>query len=403
MNRIILLSALILGSLATPNDNLVDKTIELGTYNADFSIGRLNNIFINMVVTETQIYHLKDDSYYTLTKSDKSTLTVILRLYSPLEKTHKLAFESTYDWNDIANSLVAHICENKDIKVHPPKLMPQCEEAILVGSRLIGLEIEGSIDLEDFDSENVEKCLQSKLDPKTFEDSYLRCLITIIGDKSYAKKALKHKIQSFEAKGYNCDSKGNCYYHENPQILAQILDHHKDPSRMVYVPGDPRPRTCDVASEQGAMPHVGDPSMGFASSHIYSCGWRVTAIYCKQDKHKLQFGFEYTNEEGKVNKFFTSRFKLEDPNVTRRIVNASQGEHISGMTLLNDKYISCVRELHFRFNNSSDDFKCKLGPEYSREGEEFDQFDIPVDGEIAGVNFADTAAGVKVPLIYLRK
>lgn len=399
----ILLAALTIYSVDTIDNN--DNQLQRNSYEANLSIPELNNMFKMMRNNEDRVIKLEDDSYYTVHKTeDGEKLLVEVHLYSPMEMTHKLAFASSYRWNDIAHSLIASVCKGNDISIHPPKLEPKCQEAIMVGSRLIGLEIEGTIDLEDFESENIEKCLREKLDPKVFEDSYLKCLVTIIGDPEYARKALEDKVKHFRSIGYNCDDKGACYKHRSAQITSQLLDHYKHPQRMVKVQGDPRLRTCDIGAYQASEEKEDDQHMPFSETHVYDCDWRVTKIYCKQDQHKLHWGFEYQNIDGAKNYYFTNPFPIDGSvdGFSSRTVHTDDGEHISAMVFNNDPNLSMVQGLRFEFTSGDDPFVCELSGIYGRNNE-LKPVRVEVKGEIAGFMLADTVIGVKAKIVYVRE
>lgn len=363
---------------------------------ADLRIEIMNEEFRNMNPNEPKRLELANDSYIELDKSDDLTLHVTVMIYSPGDETYKKAYEGTYVWNDLANSLVAEVCKEHPVEINEVTTPVDCDQGIFTASRIIGLELEGTVDIQGYQSENLEKCIASKLPPKTVEIPYNKCMVTILGDPRYVGDAVQNKIKELEAQGYHCEENGECVKSEDPQIFADLLEGLKGQPVQVAVPGDHRPRYCDLKYHP-LMAQIDDGSK-YLSSFQYSCNYWVNNVYCYRDGSRLYWSVEYIDANGHKELFQTHPFNVV---VAEKInVDWKNNERIHFIDFYSNPRTLAIKEMEFRFS-SGRRASCNLG-EQSPDRSTLNMLPIGFAGEYVGNEYKLTSDGVVLKGVHER-
>lgn len=363
---------------------------EAGSYRADLRVSIMNDEFSKMNAGDTQQINLADDSYISLNKLDENTLHASVHIYSPGDEAHQTAYEGTYVWNDLANSLVAEKCKEHPVDVTPSTTPVECEEGIFTASRIISLELEGSINLEGYQSENLEKCIASKLPPKTVEIPYNKCMVKILGDPKYVGDGVENKIKELEAQGYVCEADGNCVKSEDPQVFADLLEELKGKPVQIDIPGDDRPRFCDLVSHPTMSQSV--EGSEYLTSYQYSCNYWVNNVYCMADNNRLYWSVEYIDDKGHTELFQPHPFPVSSAQKVH--VDWKNNERIHNLTLFTENTTLAVKELQFKFS-SGRVAGCNLG-DTAPATDSLHKLDIGLAGEIAGFEYLKVASGIRV-------
>lgn len=393
MKLSITLLVLGLATFARSLDNSdLDIVVDNSDYEVDMRITTLNDIFEGMIEGESKEVHKANDSKLVLIKESDLKLIAEFMVYDPSTEKHQLAVESTYYWNDKVGSLIAKKCKDHPVDIRPPSVSSECESSIFRASRIIGLELTGVIDIEGYQSENLEKCIAAKLPPKIVNSNYMTCFINIVGDDKYIGEALKEKIAEMRAKGYHCEEDGRCIRSEDPDIFAQILERKTGENTPVKVEGDSRPRYCDVITHPIMIKSEG--TLGtFMQSYVYPCKNWVKAIHCKTEGDRLYFSIEYTDKEGHVETFRPHPF--DEGHGTRTRVRYESGERIHFLRFFTSPGQLILKELELEFSTGRKKV-CKLPKAYRIPRNKLNNIEVGLSGEWAGMEYQMMAGGIRI-------
>ena len=387
------------------------KTIDATTSNdINITIESLNQIYKVMEVNEQYKYELAEECYYMITKPSEGFLQVsfFMQSYENGAADYKLAYESKYIFNIIADSLVATKCLEKEVVIQKYEMNHECVDATMTAAKIIGLELEGMVDLKNFKSGNLEKCIASKLQPKEAVTPYMNCLIKILGNPVYAEKELAAILETKRKMGYTCTEENNCYKHEDPQVLANIIKLEKGTIDSVPIPFDTRKRLCELEAKKTDDFNEGE-SVNLKKSYTYSCNFWVEEIYCDVSSNFLNWAVKYVNykknEDGQKVKvsediFYTNAFDITAPSVEKIRVDWSNGVRMNQFGLKTDGKTKAVFGLIANFSDGTKAY-CKHHKAASMaSGERL--FKTPLKGELAGFEYSISHHGVKVQNIYER-
>lgn len=385
-------------SQEAPDDVQLDVVEDNSDFLIDMRIPTLNAIFREMNAGESRDIEKANHSIMRLVKETKRKLIAEFLVYDPLTEEHQLALKNTYIYNFKVKSLIAKVCKEHDVEIRPPTVSSECETSIFKASKIIGLELTGTIDIEGYQAENLEKCIAAKLPPKIVNSNYMTCFINIVGDKKYAEEELRKKIEEKEAEGFHCTPQGKCVRSEDPDIMNQLLDKNYDPSIPVKVDGDDRPRHCDVLthplmlkSENNLVPYL--------RSYVYPCKNWVKNIYCEADGESLFFSIEYTDKEGHSETF---RPKPFDENSAKKIrVNYRSGQRIHFARFFSFPGSLVLKELEMEMSDGSIKV-CKLNPQHRVPRKDLNKLEIGFAGEFAGMEYQVVSSGLRIASVYER-
>ena len=402
------LAIILLGSFAICEPIIKDATT---SNDIDITIASLNVIFKEMNVNDQYKYELADDCYYMITKPADNKLSISFFMVSyDKGPTYKLAYESQYIYNLIAGSLVATECLEKDVVIDKYEINHECVSATMTAAKIIGLELEGTVDLEKFDSKNIEKCIASKLKPKQAATPYMNCLIKIIGNPDYAKKELAAILVTKRSLGYHCTENNNCFKHEDPQVLANIIKLEEGKADNVPIPFDSRKRLCQLRKEKITNFNVREKA-GVKASHTYSCNFWVEEIYCDTSSRFLKWAVKYVNynkdEDGSMSKvteemFYTSSFDTTAASVKKISVDWRKGVRMNEISFDRSTRTKAVFKLTAKLSDGTEQF-CKheaQATEANKAGTKLKE--VKLTGELAGFEYMVNGYGVKVQSIFER-
>ena len=367
-------------------------------YRVDMRIENLNSLYREMSGTEVKM-ELADDSYYTLNKPEANKLLVTVMLYNPADETHYMAYEAEYHWNEDVGTLIADVCKEAQPPILPPKVEPFCEEGIMKASEMISLQLWGVANYDQYyDMENLENCVADKLPPKMVEKPYLRCMINVMGDKKYAQESLDAKIKEFEAKGYECESNGECVKAEDPEVFAKILSELRGEKVAVEIPNDSRPRYCDLRTVPLTLNP--DNSVEYIESYEPSCNYWVNAVYCKSVENRLFWAVEYVDAKGHEEIFHTFPFDVAQADKTIQIPWQQDVRLNRIEFFMNPAEQYTVDEIQFNFSQRMLPVVCSRNNSVNRA--DLTQGKIDLTGELGGFHFARLAGGVQIKSVIER-
>lgn len=397
MNRFLFLALAVL-TVSAQNDQKGSNVEQADPYDIDFRIETLNKTFSRMDVGESLRFDLADDSYYTLAVPEQDKLVVTAMFYNPADQTHNKGYEGTYRFDEKINTLVSVECKPYEPPILPPTIDPLCEKGIIHATEMISLQLQGSIDMENYDVENLEDCVGNKLTPKIIEKPYLKCFLKIVGDEKYSKEALDAKIKEYEAKGFTCEPDGTCYEAEDPEVLQKILEGLRGEPVPIDVPNDDRPRYCDLRT----IPVVADSesvTTKYVESFEQSCTYWVNRVYCKNVGNRLFWAVDYIDSNGHTNTLHTGDFNKAEAD---KMISVpwEAGVRISKLHLFMDPRNLTVKDLQLDFNKTKLPVSCAAPNAPSRLS--MTHAEINIKGEIGGFHFARMAGGVRVKSVIER-
>lgn len=390
------------------------KSDEPDNFNIDISVKFLNTEFTQMKPGDQYKYKVANDSYYVLTKpsDNETTLDVQVMIYSPGEEKHYLAQHWIYVWNDIAETLVALECTHHEVEIKVPTVHSDCKDAIKTASRIISIQLQGTVDLKDFDTSHLEKCLAEQLKPVEVEHTFTHCMITILGDPKYIGQALAQKILEEESKGKICLSNSDCYYAENPQIFSDILEELKGSSQAVTVWGDSRVRHCDLVGHSvNPLSEVIETNYGL-KTFKYTCDYQVEEVSCGSNGNLLNLGFKYVtyakNPEGNMVKKATDTFQTSAHGSKHKwthLVDWENNQRLRNMQFLTNKD-GITKEVVFYFDKGDGttgiEKTCSVDDLYFNGRSEASSKKVILGGEIAGMDYAVINTGLMIGQIIVR-
>ena len=373
--------------------------VESDQHRVDLRVEHLNGIFRDMNVGEKTTIKLADDSYYEMEKSSEKQLNVQVMLYSPGDEDYKMAFQGSYIYNELAQGLIATVCKEHPITLKPTETPVECEDGIYMASRIIGLELEGTVDLEGYQSENLEKCIAAKLPPKLVEKPYTKCVVKILGDPKYVGESLKAKLKSLKDQGYECMDNGECYKAEDPQVFADLLEEFKGQPVQIEVPNDNRPRFCKLKSHPLMAQDLTTDLTEYIESYNYSCNYWVDQVFCKVVDNTLFFTFSFMDNKGDSELLQTHPFNVLSAN--QIAVDWRNNVRINSADFYSDSHSLAVQEIQFNFSDGSTQV-CGF-PEAARPDRTgLNKIEVGLAGEIAGLEYARLAKGIRIKNVIER-
>ena len=392
---------------------------DVDSYEISMLASDLKEDFLRMSVGSSVQINYKDDSYLMLYKPSDLVLKAELYIYNPgyynkdevtQEETHgqySVAEESTFEWNEIAANLVPTVCKSAVVPITPVTVETQCEKGVLDATRMISLQIVGTIDLTDVqETEDLENCVAQKLDHINDQLEYTSCLLKVLGDLKYASDALAAKIRHEESLGKVCMDNGYCYFQEDKQILTQVLENLNHPATPIPIYQDNRDRYCQLLEHSFNQTNTQIFNYMGISTYSHTCNSWVNQIYFLQNGPVIDFAVEHVSFtqdiDGNVTNhgtffFKTHDFALTDSRVRKVSVNWENGQRIKHMKFENETIgdMHALRRVQIEMTNG-EQHVFPEGEIYYHDANLRTENNVEFKGEFAGVRFVRATIGTVV-------
>lgn len=389
------------------------------SYEINMMASNLNNDFLSMGLSSSIRINYKDDTYMMLHKPNEDSLRVELFVYNPGyynknaetgEETHgnyTLAEETSFEWNELAQTLVPTVCKSAKPEITTPTVQTQCAKGVQDGTRMIALQIMGTINLEEAQNlKDLENCVSDKLDKINDKLEYTSCMLKVLGDLKYAEEAKQQKIKEEEAKGKVCLDNAYCYFQEDKQILSQIINNLKGSPHPISIYKDSRPRLCQLEETSFGQTNLAlFESMG-VKTFRHTCNSWVQAIYFKPSDYVLDMRVEFVSftqdEDGKVTNHGTSFFSTIDFDINDQGVQKLEVDWMNGVRIqefrfnnLTDNACDIVKEIKVVMNNGSNHLYTLTNPT-QMDSNLLKEVKVVMKGELAGLSFARLRQGLAI-------
>jgi hypothetical protein len=324
-----------------------------------------------------------------------------------------LAEQTSFEWNELANTLVPTICKSATPEITTPTVQTQCAKGVQDGTRMISLQIVGTINLENAqNTKDLEKCVADKLDKINDKLEYTSCMLKVLGDLKYAEEAKQQKIREEEAKGKECLDNGYCYFQEDRQVLSSIINNIKGSAHPISIYKDTRDRYCQLEETSFGQAKVELFEQMGVKTFRHTCNSWVNAIYFKASNLVLDMKIEFASftkdAEGKVTNhgtsfFSTSSFEVNDQGVEKLSVDWMNGVRIKELRFvtLNQNGIDIVREVKVVMNNGSNHLYSLTNPA-AADASLIKEVTVPMKGEVAGLSYARLRQGLAIEKLIQR-